>query len=653
MKNEELFKNNENGITLIALVITIIVLLILAGVTISMGLFGDNGIITRAKEAKFKQEVSQYIEELQMYSTGKQLNDLQNDSSNPTVQMPRWADANYIQDSDTLDSTKTIKDVITSIKDEYIEKFLVLNGKLYIIRGTATERERKWAKDLGIEDAGIDIENGVLLSTSNNAKLLVQNGTLIIPSMVDTIDEGVFSQLDAETVIIPSTVKAINKNAFAGNTTLKKLIIESNGTEGVKTIGERAFYGCSELEYVEMGDSVTTINSSAFIYCTKLKKVEFSDSLETIGSLAFYDCSALEEFDLPNSLKTIKNQAFQGVNNKTSITLPAGLEELTSGTSLPTGLTSIDTGDNTYFSYDGGYKVLYKVNTSSEKLIMGLANASGEIKIRDGVTEIVPYAFSPCKYEISIVIPNTLAIIGQEAFANNVSKTTVDGENPNFSSDTDGNFLLNNDKTILYRCNLTGNIEIPDGVVTIKRGAFKFSGIMSITLPDSFKNADEWGVFPSIKKLELPNSIETFSNAAYHKVEEITLREIDENSKFYMKDEKFLCAENTLYWAKKDANLSDLPSKITTINAYACMNMSATTVNIPNTIKTIGGSAFYYSNMETINIPESVTTINGEAFTGASALRTINIAKAEGTITGAPWSAVCGNKGIIWTGISN
>ena len=44
---------NARGITLIALVITIIVLLILAGVTIA-ALSGDNGILTKAKEAKQK-----------------------------------------------------------------------------------------------------------------------------------------------------------------------------------------------------------------------------------------------------------------------------------------------------------------------------------------------------------------------------------------------------------------------------------------------------------------------------------------------------------------------------------------------------------------------------------------------------------------------
>ncbi len=47
--------NKNTGITLIALVVTIIVLLILAGVSISM-LTGQNGILNRASEAKEKTE---------------------------------------------------------------------------------------------------------------------------------------------------------------------------------------------------------------------------------------------------------------------------------------------------------------------------------------------------------------------------------------------------------------------------------------------------------------------------------------------------------------------------------------------------------------------------------------------------------------------
>ena len=58
-------KKNARGITLIALVITIIVLLILAGVTIN-ALSGKNGIITKSKEAKIKTEKSKTIEKINL-----------------------------------------------------------------------------------------------------------------------------------------------------------------------------------------------------------------------------------------------------------------------------------------------------------------------------------------------------------------------------------------------------------------------------------------------------------------------------------------------------------------------------------------------------------------------------------------------------------
>ena len=55
----------QNGITLIALVITIIVLLILAGVTIAM-VVGDNGILTRSREAKDTTNIKKIQEEVDL-----------------------------------------------------------------------------------------------------------------------------------------------------------------------------------------------------------------------------------------------------------------------------------------------------------------------------------------------------------------------------------------------------------------------------------------------------------------------------------------------------------------------------------------------------------------------------------------------------------
>ena len=57
-------KNNK-GITLIALVITIIVLLILAGISIAM-LTGNNGLLTKANDAKSETSRAEVIERINM-----------------------------------------------------------------------------------------------------------------------------------------------------------------------------------------------------------------------------------------------------------------------------------------------------------------------------------------------------------------------------------------------------------------------------------------------------------------------------------------------------------------------------------------------------------------------------------------------------------
>ena len=58
-------KREERGITLIALVITIIVLLILAGISITM-LSGDNGLLNRTTEARSKTIHANVYEQLQL-----------------------------------------------------------------------------------------------------------------------------------------------------------------------------------------------------------------------------------------------------------------------------------------------------------------------------------------------------------------------------------------------------------------------------------------------------------------------------------------------------------------------------------------------------------------------------------------------------------
>ena len=64
------FENRNKGITLIALVVTIVVLLILAGTSIAM-ITGDSGILTQSKKTKISTELSGYKEQVELYKQGK------------------------------------------------------------------------------------------------------------------------------------------------------------------------------------------------------------------------------------------------------------------------------------------------------------------------------------------------------------------------------------------------------------------------------------------------------------------------------------------------------------------------------------------------------------------------------------------------------
>ena len=54
-----------------------------------------------------------------------------------------------------------------------------------------------------------------------------------------------------------------------------------------------AFYSCTSLTNVEIGDSVTNIDYGAFNKCTSLTSIVIPDSVTSIGDYAFYQCTSL------------------------------------------------------------------------------------------------------------------------------------------------------------------------------------------------------------------------------------------------------------------------------------------------------------------------------------------------------------------------
>ena len=102
----------NRGITLIALVITIIVLLILAGVTLNM-LMGENGIVNQAQNAKAMHEEAQSDEQRNLENLEAVMSQEKytyTDKNNEKVVIPAGFTPTGIDGEDTVDEGFVIKD---------------------------------------------------------------------------------------------------------------------------------------------------------------------------------------------------------------------------------------------------------------------------------------------------------------------------------------------------------------------------------------------------------------------------------------------------------------------------------------------------------------------------------------------------------------
>ncbi len=95
-----------------------------------------------------------------------------------------------------------------------------------------------------------------------------------------------------------------NYGVFEGCTDLTKVTIGGEGSKVKFTVGDRAFYGCSALSDVTLGNGVTEIGAFAFMY-TGIKTITLGDSLERIVGGAFYGCEDLLEITIPKNVEVI------------------------------------------------------------------------------------------------------------------------------------------------------------------------------------------------------------------------------------------------------------------------------------------------------------------------------------------------------------
>ena len=135
-ENKKILKRKEKGITLIALVITIIVLLILAGVSVAM-LTGENGILSQARRAKNETE-QKGEEELRRLTSLEAATNLENTiyssvEEEKTVIIPAGFAVSKVEGENTIENGLVI---IDSKGNEYVWIEVPKTTEIYNTAGT-------------------------------------------------------------------------------------------------------------------------------------------------------------------------------------------------------------------------------------------------------------------------------------------------------------------------------------------------------------------------------------------------------------------------------------------------------------------------------------------------------------------------------------
>ena len=422
--------------------------------------------------------------------------------------------------------------------------------------------------------------------------------TVFIKNGVTSIADFVFCGCTSLTsVTIPNSVTSIGDWAFYNCTNLTSVTIP----DSVTSIGNGAFDSCTSLTSVTIPDSVTSIGSFVFQKCTWLTSVTIPDSVTSIGNGAFF-CTSLTEITIPNSVTSIGADAFRGCTSLTSIKIPNSVTSIgVRAFSNCRSLTSVTIPDS--------------VTSIGENAFYGCTNLTSVI-IPDSVTSIGSYAFKDCTSLTSITIPNSVESIGDNAFSG---------------------------------CSKLKKIEIPDSVISIGDEAFSgCTSLESVTIGNKVISIGDYA-FRDCKKLEsvtIGNNVTSIGYSAFEDCKSLTSVNYSgtksqwKSIKFGSNNDKLknaiiICTDDVI-GNGNTVTIDNLKYKIN--NDYTASLVGYTgefeNLTIPESVTyegytfsvtSIGDYAFRScENLTSVTIPDSVKSIGNDAFFDCTSLTSVN-----------------------------
>ena len=271
---------------------------------------------------------------------------------------------------------------------------------------------------INIPESVTSIEGEVFYGCSSLTSIVVAEGNevydsrngcnAIIETNSNTLIQG------CATTIIPEGVTSIGNYAFSGCSSLTSITLP----ESVTSIGDEAFYNCSSLTTITIPEDVTSIGDYAFSYCSSLTSITIPESVTSIGSDAFSYCRSLTSITIPESVTSIGDDAFDRcsslykVINCSNLSLSAGSSDygyvayyakvVYRGSELTT------VGDFQFYTYSGIHSLVNYIGDDTEIVLPDSYNGEN-YKIGD-------YAFLSCSSLTSITIPESVTSIGNYAF---------------------------------------------------------------------------------------------------------------------------------------------------------------------------------------------------------------------------------------------